>query len=173
MSLPKTPEILEQLELEVAENHGSIVRAAHALGCKPSEIRLWMLAEPEVAARIRTAMLIGHASLEDVAIERAVHGISRDVYYQGTVVGQEQQYSDGLLQTLLKARVSEYSQEESTLKALTVNVAIMPRASSYEEWVIQRDQSLLPKPDVQLPDPNVEEAQYVELTHTTGLRDVL
>jgi hypothetical protein len=169
MSLTRTPEVLEQIELAIADNHGSIARAARQLATSPTYIRQWMQTDPEVASRLRTAQMIGHASLEDVAIERAVHGVEEDIFYQGEVVGQKTNYSDGLLQTLLKARITEYQADASTT-AVQVNVNLMPRAESYEEWLVQREQAL------QLPAP--QEAQFEELPNEredtpVRLRDVL
>jgi len=170
MTLARTPEVLEEIELAIADNHGSIARAARALSTSPTYIRQWMIADPEVAQRLRTAQMIGHAALEDVAIERAVHGVEEDVYYQGDVVGQKTNYSDGLLQTLLKAHIQEYQQDNQTT-AVQVNVNLMPRATSYEEWLIQREQAL------QLPSPVelIQEAEYTDVREDppVRLRDVL
>jgi hypothetical protein len=165
--LARTPEVLERIEEAVAENHGSIRRAALALATKASYIRMWMASDPEAHQRIRAAMLIGHASLEDVAIERAVYGVEEDVWYQGDVVGQKTNYSDGLLKDLLKARVSEYASEPTGHTGLQVNVNIMPRASNYEEWIQHREQALAnnttvidhaPQPPAYTPSPEARGA---------------
>lgn len=162
--LPRTPESLELIEDAIAAAHGSISRAAHQLGFRPHHLHLWMKSDPTVYERIRAAQLIGHASLEDVAIERATEGVTEDVYFQGNVVGQKQVYSDGLLTTLLKARVEGFAPEQDAHRGLTVNVAIMPRASTYEEWLTQRDLQLAETKQIEhSPDP-IEDAQYVEIS---------
>jgi hypothetical protein len=135
-----------------------------------------MQSDPEVYARLRAAQLIGYASLESAAYERAVLGVQEDVYYQGDVVGQKTVYSDGLLSQMLKARVPGYSQDEATShRGLTVNVAIMPRASTYEEWVEQREQALAPTTPAIEHNPSILEADYEEIPQKegNGLPDVL
>ena len=171
MALPMTLDALEALEEALAENHGSIARAAAQIGCKPQHIHMWIARDPEVYNRVRAAQLIGYASLEDAAIERAVYGVEQPVFHKGAIAGYKTDYSDGLLSQLLKARVEGFSADEGHT-GLTVNVAIMPRASSYEEWVIQREQALAP---AQLPAP--EDATYEEIPSEqpdpVRLRDVL
>lgn len=67
----------------------------------------WKKTDPQFASAYDDAIEDGHDVLEDEALRRAVDGVARDVYYQGEVVGQEQQYSDGLLQFMLAGRRPE------------------------------------------------------------------
>lgn len=53
--------------------------------------------------------------LEEAAQTRAIEGVAKDVYFQGTVVGQEQQYSDTLLMFLLKAKRPEIYRERTSI----------------------------------------------------------
>jgi len=68
---------------------------------------------------------------------------------------------------MLKARVPGYSNDDAHTGGVTVNVNLMPRATSYEEWLEQKGQSAL-----QLQGPIVD-AEYEDVTPVTGLRDVL
>jgi hypothetical protein len=140
--LQRTDEALEALEQAICENAGDLVRACHACGVNPRELHQWTLSDPGIAASIKTAQMIGWASLESEAYRRAVLGIDKAVYYKGEVVGVEKEYSDGLLQTLLKARVPGFSTDGEQGKGVTVNVNLMPRAATYEEWLEHKEEAL-------------------------------
>ena len=184
--LTRTPETLEAIEQAICQNAGSLLRASRAVGVSLFELNRWIMADPEVAARIKTAQLVGYASLEDEAYRRAVLGVEEPVYYKGDKAGTRTVYSDGLLQTLLKARVPGFSQENEH-QGVTVNVNLMPRASTYEEWLEQKqaatEQKLLqdntPVSDAAraayalMKQP--EDVDFVEVIESaaTKLRDVL
>lgn len=118
-------------------NCGDFHGACRSAELSPMFVRKWMDDDDKVAERIKNATEVGALGLESAAINRAVNGVEKGIYYQGEVVGYERQYSDGLLTQLLKARVSGYK-EEST-QNLNVNLAaqikIMPRANTYAEWL--------------------------------------
>jgi hypothetical protein len=173
MALERTPEALAALEDALIDAHGSISAAARIVGCKAAHIHMWMQADPSIYDKLRAAQMIGHARLEDVAISRATEGVEEAVYHKGEIVGWKTNYSDGLLQTLLKARVEGYG-DTAHHTSLSVNVAIMPRANSYEEWVVQREQALAPQLPAPQPTELIEEAEYTDVKVPTGrLRDVL
>jgi hypothetical protein len=174
--LQRSPETLSALEEAICSNAGDLTRACHSLGINPRELHQWTLADPSIQAAIKTAQMIGWASLESEAYRRAVLGVEEDVYYQGEVVGKKQVYSDGLLATLLKARVPGFAPEEQKA-GVTVNVNLMPRASTYEEWLDHKQEALKQlTTDVQdaeyEPVSGAAKAAY-EIMKPPGLRDVL
>jgi hypothetical protein len=140
--LPRTPDALEALEQALCECHGDLLAACQAIGANFREACLWRDADPEVAERMRVAQVMGWATLENAAYKRAVHGVDKNVYYQGEVVGTEKVYSDGLLTQMMKARLPAYGEDAAARNPVTVNVAVMPRANSYEDWVMQRERML-------------------------------
>lgn len=75
---------------------------------------------------------------EDEAVRRAVQGVPKDVYYKGEVVGQEQQYSDGLLAKLMDgAKRDKYQprKENTTNVNVQVGLAVIPMtAPNLEDW---------------------------------------
>jgi hypothetical protein len=137
--------MLHMLERALIEWHGDIPSAARACGTSGVYVRAWMEADPPIAAKLHAAQVAGWESLESVAYQRAVHGTKKGVWYKGDRVGEETEYSDKLLTDMLKARVPAYSAEPATT-SMSVNVAIMPRANSYEDWLVQRDKALKPQP---------------------------
>lgn len=140
----RTPEVLEALEEALVKAHGDLPTACRRIRVPIRQVHMWAAADPEAYNRIREAQMLGWQSLESVAYKRAVKGVTEDVYYQGLVVGQRKVYSDGLLSQLLKARVPGYQSPDAApaQSRLQVNVNVMPRATTYEEWVAQRQHTL-------------------------------
>jgi hypothetical protein len=151
MTLPRTPEALDALEEAICKNNGDLNSAARSLAVDPRHVHMWSQADPEVATRIRQAQMIGWAGLESAAYQRAVVGVEVPVYQKGEIVGYKTEYSDGLLSQMLKARVPGYSEATTHTHQHMVNVNLMPRASSYEEWQAQRESALAPAIEHQPP----------------------
>ena len=144
---------LQQIEAELVRNYGDMTLACRALRIDRVTVENWREDDPEVEKRLRRAELIGYSTIESVAIERAIKGYEKDVYFQGNVVGKETVYSDTLLKEILKARNLSYQPKQEAPSAVQVNVNVMPRADTYEEWLNVRKATL----------GQVEEAQYEEL----------
>ncbi len=156
-SLPRTPMALHMLERALCENHGDLLEACRSIGVSYREACLWQQSDPEAAEAIHQAQLLGWATLENAAYQRAVRGVEKGVYYKGEKVDTETQYSDGLLSQLLKARVPGYKEDDAPGRGgMTVNVAIMPRAENYSDWVAQREQMLAPTRVVEHHEPSDE-----------------
>lgn len=139
---------LERLTDALTRNCGDRLAAARECGVSLMFVQQWCKDDPETAKVLREAELVGTQGLVSAAIQRAVHGIERDVYYKGEVVGQQLEYSDTLLATLLKAKVEDFKPASDAPPQVTVNIAnLMPRASSYDEWLAMKEQTLaLPAP---------------------------
>ncbi len=174
MPVPRTLDALEQIERQIIQSHGDLMAASRALTFNPVDIQQWMASDPEVAATIANAQRLGWATLESEAIRRAT-GYDEEVWYQGEMVGYKNVYSDGLLQTLLKARVDGHQAEQPGLRALAVQVNVMPRASTYEEWQAQRQMQLTADDSQSRVDNMVVNADYEEVSpaSTNGLPDWL
>lgn len=122
---------------ELQGNCGDFFNACKECQLSPAFVSQWMKDDKEVSEKIENAKSVGALRLESAAIHRAVNGVDKGIYYQGLLVDTEKQYSDGLLTQLLKARVPGYK-EESTQNVnvnLAAQIRIMPRATSYEEWL--------------------------------------
>jgi hypothetical protein len=80
----------------------------------------WLDTDPVYEAAFARAKDIAANTLEDEAIRRARDGVTRAVYHQGQVVGEELVYSDTLLIFLLKgampARYGQPIQANITLR---------------------------------------------------------
>jgi hypothetical protein len=172
--LPRNDASREALVQALCEAHGDLLEACKLARVNYRQVCLWRDADPETAAVLRDAQMMGWATLENAAYKRAVEGVDRDVYYQGEVVGTEKHYSDGLLTQMLKARVPAYSSDDGAAsRSMTVNVAIMPRADSYEQWVQQREKMLMPTASI-ADDRQVPASQTIlDYKPKSKLRDVL
>jgi hypothetical protein len=141
----RTAETLDWLcECLIAEC-GDMRRACERAGTSQIFVKRWTNEDPAAAARINDAQALGWTNLESVAHERAVVGIEKTVWYQGENVGTERVYDNAVLMKMLQARVPGYADNRNLQgngMSTTVNVAIMPRASSYDEWLVHRDNTL-------------------------------
>jgi hypothetical protein len=157
----KLGEICDRLHI----NCGDIHEAARWCGVSPAFVFSWIKDDKVAAETVREAQRVGYAGLESEAIRRAVVGTSKDVYYKGEVVGQQIEYSDGLLSKVMEARLPEYKKGDggNTLVNFgNMQINSMPRAANYDEWLAMRDTTLarrdaenaLPAPD------NVVDAEF-------------
>lgn len=62
----------------------------------------WMEDDPEYKAAFESAEPRARRTLEDEAVRRAHHGIKKVVRYKGKIVGFDIEFSDVLMNTLLK-----------------------------------------------------------------------
>lgn len=154
----RTPLSLALLERAVIEAGGELIQACRLAGVSLYEVNQWCMADPSVDQTIKASQRLGWMSLEQEAYRRAVHGVSEAVYHKGEVVGHKQVYSDGLLSKLLDAKLPDYSKSQSG-SGVTVNVAVMPRANTYEEWLAQRVSTVTPDAV-----PDAVEGEYKEVS---------
>ncbi|GLS28865.1 hypothetical protein SAMN04488498_101406 [Mesorhizobium albiziae] len=128
-----TPEVQREFIQEYAKT-GSISRAAENIGIDPQIVYYWKnhTSWGEVFENARQ-MLVGE--LEAEAYRRGVFGVTKNVYYQGEVVGEEKLFSDKLLVTLLRANDPSKYRYRDTLedddprldqRQVTVNIRAVP-----------------------------------------------
>jgi len=138
----RTEMMLERLKVELQMNCGDMLAAAKMCGVSLMFVNQWRKDDKVVDDALKEAEQVGTQGLVSAAIERAVKGIDEDVYYKGIVVGQKKAYSDGLLTTLLKAKVPEFHKDSEGGVSVNVNIAnVMPRANSYEDWLQMKAQT--------------------------------
>lgn len=167
----RTDELLEQLCERLEYNCGDLHEAARFIGVSPSFVTRWIKEDTVAAEKVSEARKVGYGALESEAIRRAVVGVQKDVYYKGEVVGQQVEYSDGLLTRMLEARVTEFKRGEQSGTTFNgpTQINIMPRANNYEEWLQMREATLakrdeqeaLPAPSVG-PVPEILTGDYVD-----------
>jgi hypothetical protein len=145
----RTQETLDALRDELERNCGDFYGACKAVGVSPGFVRRWQSEDTEVATTLEEARAVGVMGLEHAAKLRAVDGVVKDIYYQGEVVGTERVYSDGLLTTMMKARLPEYAAGSGTTVNLNLGQIIqqVPRAATYQEWVAMQEPLALPAPE--------------------------
>jgi len=140
---------LSLITQRLQENCGDRLGACKATGVSLIFLNQWCKDDPQVEERVLEAERVGNQGLVSEAIRRAVTGYEKGIYYKGMLTATETQYSDGLLQALLKAKIDDFKAQDQTLPSVQVNIAnIMPRANTYEEWLAMRDKTLaLEAPD--------------------------
>lgn len=148
----RTQITLDALCVELQRNCGDILAACITVGVSLMFVNQWRKDDAKVHDAITEAERVGTQGLVSAAIRRAVYGVEKGVYYKGECVDHETVYSDGLLQTLLKAKIPEFAKDsDGAGPHVTVQIAnIMPRAKDYTEWLAMKDQTMnraLPGPD--------------------------
>lgn len=140
----RTDENLKALCDRLQANCGDVHEAARYLGISPAFVFSWIKDDKVAADALNEAQRVGWAGLESEAIRRATTGVQEDVYYKGLAVGKKTVYSDGLLAKVMEARLPEYKKGEGAMNQFNgpTQINIMPRASSYEEWLGMRDITL-------------------------------
>lgn len=167
----RTEMTLSLLVQQLQANCGDMLDACKSVGVSLIFVNQWRKDDKEVHERLLEAERVGMQGLVSEAIRRGVRGHDEDVYFKGEVVGSRKVFSDGLLQSLLKAKIPEFSKDGEGGSGVRVNVNIanvMPRANNYEEWLAMKQATLAP-PATALPAPDtqVTDAEYVELPEAT------
>lgn len=100
--------------------------------------------------------------LEDEAVRRAVEGVRKPVYYKGRVVDYQLEYSDGLLQFLLKGAKKKKYADRSEVKSDGGNhgIAVLPMVIDPEVW--QQASKLVHEQQEKLQEKIID-AEYTEL----------
>jgi hypothetical protein len=89
----------------------SVTRAAEAAGvCREMHYE-WLETDAEYAAEFETTRDQAAQVLEDEAVRRAYQGTVKGIYYVGQLCGVQREYSDGMLQMLLKGAKPEKYRE--------------------------------------------------------------
>jgi len=95
--------------IEALADTGSVKHAAARMGMAPEGA--YMLRRAPGAESFAAAWLAaldhGVRQLEDLALERAIHGVEEPIYNYGKLVGARRVYNDGLLMFILRNRLPE------------------------------------------------------------------
>ena len=111
-------------------------RSASAAGVTYETIRATALNDKVFAAQIEEARLIFVDLLEESAFKRAVTGLLRPIVQGGEIVTRVREFSDPLLQTLLKANDPGKFRENSSVDvSITGGVLVVPSGMTTEEWL--------------------------------------
>lgn len=121
--------------LELMSAGMSVRRACKEANITPSAVYQHRNVDEDFRACWDRAVERGTELLEQEAVRRAYHGVEKDVYYKGEVVGTEQQYSDSLLMFMLRARKPETYRDKE--HSTTVNVQTNVQANTVAAQAIR------------------------------------
>jgi DNA-binding transcriptional regulator YdaS (Cro superfamily) len=136
---------LDAILTALTQNCGDTLAACRSIGVSLMFLNQWCKDDTQVRERVEEATQVGAQGLVSEAIRRAVTGIDEPVYYKGVQTDSKRVYSDSLLALLLKAKGgNDFKGEASGPTSVQVNIAnLMPRATSYEEWLAMKDQTII------------------------------
>lgn len=113
---PEMAQRRRRIFLKVLAESGNVMRAAKAVGyTNSSYVRRLRREDPVFAEQWDAAMQAAGDVLESEALRRGVEGVEKPIMYKGEIVAHERQFSDGLLQTLLKANNPEKFGDKKTI----------------------------------------------------------
>lgn len=95
--------IKRQKFLRALQRTGNVTHAANHAGVTARNIYRYAKKNPRFANKMVEARELFLASLEAEALRRGRDGYEREVYQNGELVGYQTQYSDRLLETMLRA----------------------------------------------------------------------
>ncbi len=115
--LPALPDITQpQIELYLGylEVSGRKRYSAIMAGIDPGRM-VYLVGKEKAIKTLEMLALQGYCELIDAAVhDRAINGVTRNVYFKGSVCGTERHYSDSLLLALAKANNPKYRDHMTT-----------------------------------------------------------
>jgi len=136
-ALPELPDITyAQIELYLGylEVSGRKRYSAIMAGVEPGRMVYYMTKEKDLKALEMLAMQ-GYCELIDAAVhDRAINGVTRNVYFKGNVCGTERHYSDSLLLALAKANSAKYREHLSVDANVTAGVLVVQASLDPDDW---------------------------------------
>lgn len=103
---------IKQKALELLGEGWSPIKVAEQIDISYITLYKWRKADEQFAADWAVAVSMGVDRLEDEAHRRAVEGVNRPVYQGGVLVGHTTEYSDRLMELLLRARAADRGYRE-------------------------------------------------------------
>lgn len=128
--------------IEALADTGSVRAAAHAVNMTPEGVYL-LRRHPQGKSFRKAweaALALGVQRLEDIAMERAIHGVEVPVYSYGKLVGTRRVYNDSLLMFLLRNRAPHRFAADSlhNLDAATQSSLDRLKKEWQREWEEER-----------------------------------
>ena len=128
--------------IEALADTGSVRAAAHAVNMTPEGAYL-LRRHPQGKSFRKAweaALALGVQRLEDIAMERAIHGVEVPVYSYGKLVGTRRVYNDSLLMFLLRNRAPHRFAADSlhNLDAATQSSLARLKKEWQREWEEER-----------------------------------
>lgn len=112
------------LFLRIFRTTGSRTRACEAAGISWRLAERWAEHDNEFRQNFIAARVEADDRLLTEARRRAVEGNNEGVWYKGELVGFERKYSDGLMQSFLKARFPEFRDRQEVAHTGDVNIRV-------------------------------------------------
>lgn len=156
-------DVVKNTFLEAVRRTGLIVQAARSAGTNSRRIKKECEDDKEFGVDFQEALMDYAESCQKELHRRAIDGVTEDVYFQGVVCGQKQNYSDALLTTLVKAKSPEFREKLSVDTTIHGGVlCVLPQAVSPEAWIEATKQAQLPAAPTEEEEENIIDAESTE-----------
>lgn len=153
----------QRVYLEKLAETGLKGHAAKFVGVSREIVRYERKRNPAFEELETEALEFFNEGLEKEAMRRATEGVQQPVYYKGAVVGHVTEFSDRLMEVLLRGRIPEkYGQRLTGGDNINVSgVLVINQRPSSDAWEEQATQATLPPPPVDggeiVPHPRSED----------------
>lgn len=130
----RTPHARERF-LEVLRERANVSEAAASAKIARTTAYAWRQSDPEFASAWDNALEAAADALEAEAWRRAVSGIERPIIWKGEVTGTVREYSDRLLECLLRAHRPEKYRERYQVQVAAETESLSERLMRARERV--------------------------------------
>lgn len=138
----------QRVYLEKLAETGLKGHAARHVGVSREIVRIERKRNPAFEELEQEALDFWAEGLEAEAVRRARDGVQVPVYYKGAVAGHVTEFSDRLMEVLLRGRIPEkYGQRLTGGDNISVSgVLVINQRPSADDWESQAGQAQLPAP---------------------------
>ena len=147
--VPFTPAKQREYLEKLAET-GLIAHTCRELNISREMVRYERKKNPAFAELEDAAKQYFAETLEQEAVRRAREGVQKPVFYKGSQVGHVTEFSDRLMEILLKGHIPEKYKDGLRGGDTNVQVSgvlVINQRGNAEDWEKQASQASLPKPD--------------------------
>lgn len=140
-------DLVMSLFLEAYAACRNISHACRTVGVSAAAVNYRRKNDPAFKAAFEMAQDMAFQRMEDEAYRRAVFGVEKVKYHQGIPIGVEREYSDTLMQMLLKAgdpdKYKDRQKVEHEGEIKSVHTLVVPATKTVEAWQAENSPTTL------------------------------
>ena len=145
-----TPKVVEELKMAFCRayaQHGIVLDGTTAAGIDRRTYKKWRKEDADFDEACREAEEMANDLMEKEARRRAIDGFQRPVIYRGEITTHYTDYSDALLQTLMRGNKPDKYKERREMSGSVANPLTVDTKETKEQVVLSILSLVHPKPD--------------------------
>ncbi len=124
-----------------ASKIGSRVGIARASGVSRQTLHIWLNNDPEFEREFEKAEALFGDVLEEVVLDRVLHGTTKALVSMGKIVGYERQYDTRLTELSLKKRNKRYDDRPAATSDIAAYTGAAERLAAKLHLIYERQRS--------------------------------